>query len=95
MTSDIWTLIEDAPANCKGVAELYDWSTNYDSNEGPFTLLLDLIGWSEDNVGETLYRGNLGYVEAAKLADALKEWANMPSAVEQFIDNLLNAEIAE
>jgi len=92
----IWTLLEqDAPKGCEGVQELYSWSLNYDAGKGPFTLFLDLIGWSEDNIGEPLYSlkdASLGYLELSKLAAALTEYADRPNEVREYTDALLEAE---
>lgn len=89
-------LTETPPDGCSDVADLYDWSLNYDAGKGPFTLFCDLIGWSEDEIGETLYdlkSASLGYVELGKLADALTEYANRPHDVRAFVDALLVAEV--
>lgn len=96
---DVWTLLEqDAPSGCAGVQDLYSWSLNYDAGRGPFTLFLDLIGWSEDNYGETLYSVNncspLGYVEIGKLAAALTAYADRPHDVLEYVDTLMEAESA-
>jgi hypothetical protein len=94
-TRDVWELTEDPPKGCADTASLWHWSTNYDSGKGPMTLFLDLIGWSEKNIGEPIYSlkdAFLGWVELDKLADALKEYANDPSRVQAFVDQLLEAE---
>jgi hypothetical protein len=92
----IWELLEqDAPKDCEAIQDLYSWSMNYDPGKGPMTLFLDLIGWSQDNIGEPLYNladASLGYVELGKLADALSAYADCPSAVIQYVDELLEAE---
>ena len=92
---DVWQLLDEAPVTCEETADLYHWSTNYDAGKGPFTLFLDLIGWSEDELGETIYdltTKSLGYVELDKLADALKEYATNPGDVREFVDALITAE---
>ena len=94
---DVWQLLEDAPSGCDAVASLYQWSTNYDCGKGPFTLFIDLIGWSEDNIGSTIYpysdlQGSLGYVELDKLADALTAYADRPHDVSDYVSALLEAE---
>jgi hypothetical protein len=99
-TTDIWTMLEeDAPTGCAAVQDLYSWSLNYDAGKGPMTLYLDLIGWSEDNIGEALYdlsRGGstLGYVEISKLAAALSEYAEHPHKVRDYVNALVEAESA-
>ncbi len=92
--TNVWTLIEDAPKACEATGNLYHWSTNYDAGKGPFTLFLDLIGWSEEELGEPLY-ASLGYVELGKLGDALNEYADRPSEVREFVDALLTAEMED
>jgi len=52
---DVWQLIEDAPMNVWAVSDLYSWSTNYESGSGPFALFLDLIGWSDEEIGTPIY----------------------------------------
>ena len=89
---DVWSFTENAPDYCSDVADLWHWSTNYDAGKGPFTLFVDLIGWSEDNIGETLYdltSANLGYLELSKLADALKQYTDRPQDVRAWVDELL------
>ena len=93
---DIWALLEaDAPDGCDDVQDLYSWSLNYDAGKGPFTLLLDLIGWSEDNIGEPMFdlrASHLGYLECAKLGAALTAYADRPQDVKEYIDQLMEAE---
>ena len=93
---NIWAMLEeDAPNGCEAVQDLYSWSLNYDAGKGPFTLLLDLIGWSEDEIGEPMYNltsSSLGYVELDKLASALKEYADRPHEVRGYVDALMEAE---
>jgi hypothetical protein len=93
-----WQLLEqDAPQGCEAVQDLYSWSTNYDAGKGPFTLFLDLIGWSEDEMGEDIYAykdRSLGYVELDKLALALVEYADRPNDVKEYVGELMAAESA-
>jgi hypothetical protein len=99
MTTDIWQMLEqDAPAGCAAVQDLYSWSLNYDAGRGPFTLYLDLLGWSEDHFGETMFSlsdASLGYLELEKLAAALTEYADRPHEVRAYVDALMEAESAE
>lgn len=92
---DVWQLTEDPPDYAKETASLYHWSTNFDPGKGPFTLFLDLIGWSDENIGEPLYSlkdVRLGYLELHYLADALKEYTENPHSVAAFVDELMEAE---
>jgi hypothetical protein len=95
-----WDLIENPPANVVEVNELIHWSMNYDIKTGtPYHLFLDLIGYSFDNYGGSLYKGNprnvLGFMEIDYLGDALKEYATNPQAVEAWIEALIDAETYE
>lgn len=96
---DIWALLgQDAPDGCASVQDLYSWSLNYDSGRGPFVLFLDLIGYSEEEYGETLYNmrtASLGYLELDKLADALKEYIDAPGAVTGYVARLMLAEAGD
>lgn len=96
---DIWELLEqDAPDGCSAVQDLYSWSLNYDAGKGPFTLFCDLIGWSQDELGETMYNlrdASLGYVELSKLAHALEEYADQPTNVREYVEQLIATESGE
>lgn len=95
MSNKTYELTENAPEYARAVADLYDWSMNFDAGKGPFSLFADLIGWSEDELGEPIYNlkdASLGYLELSKLADALKEYAENPSDVRRFVDELIAAE---
>ena len=75
------------------VRRLFDWSINYDSYKNPYCLFLDLIGWSHDTLGESLYKDDpsdvLGYVELEMLIDALIEFRNAPDDdIYEFVNNL-------
>ncbi len=90
-TQDVWTFTENAPEYVRATADLWHWSTNYPAGCGPITLMLDLIGWTEDNFGENIYHapdGGLGYLELGKLAAALSEYADRPQDVREWIDTL-------
>lgn len=97
MTTDIWTLLEQgAPPGCEAVQDLYSWSLNYDPGRGPFALFLDLIGWSEDELGEPIYSlkdASLGYLELGKLAESLTEYADRPRDVREYVELLMAAEM--
>jgi hypothetical protein len=96
---DVWEMLEqDAPNGCEGVQDLYSWSLNFDAGRGPFSLFVDLIGWSDEHFGEPIYNlsdMSLGYLELGKLAAALTEYADRPQDVTAYVDALLNAESAE
>lgn len=93
---DVWEYHESAPAYVEATADLWHWSTNYDAGKGPFTLFLDLIGWSEDEIGEPLYSlkdASLGYLELDKLGAALREYSDRPTDVRAWVDGLIAAEV--
>lgn len=96
MDKDIWALLEEtAPDGCDEVQDLYSWSLNYDAGKGPFTLFLDMIGWTDDVLGMTLYdfaSRSLGYLELGKLAQALTQYADRPHDVREYVDLLMDAE---
>ncbi len=89
--TDVWTFTEEAPNYVSATANLWYWSTNYDAGRGPISLFLDLIGWSDENLGEPIYdlaNASLGYVELSKLAAALTEYADRPHDVYAWISEL-------
>ena len=97
---NFWELLQDPPANVSETNALIEWSMNYDIKTGtPYHLFLDLIGYSHENYGEALYKGNprnvLGFMEIDYLGDALKEYATNPQEVEAWIDALTEAEAGE
>lgn len=97
----IWDLLEDSKPNVKHTAGLIDWSMNYDQKTGtPYHIFLDLIGYSMDEFGSNLFNYSnvqkvLGYMELDYLADALKEYAENPQAVLDFIKAIDEAERGE
>jgi hypothetical protein len=93
---DFFDLIENAPENLQGVARLASWSTNYDTRTGtPFGVFLDLIGYSEEEFGENLVskpQRVLDYIGTDHLADALRNFADRPNDVRDFVQKLILAE---
>jgi hypothetical protein len=82
-----YDLLEASAENTEAVAKLISWSENYDFPT-PASLFLDLIGYSEEEFGDRLCREdlpNLGYLELDMLADALKQYADTPMAVYDFV----------
>ena len=78
------------------ISGLYDWSTNYEYPT-PFTYFLDLIGYSDEMVGDNLadwskVATNLQYLELDYLGDALKEYATYGAGAYRFVLELLEAE---
>ena len=93
-----WELLETPAIETSNTADLILWSMNYDIKTGtPYHIFLDLIGYSDENYGENIFKGRvssvLGYMELDYLGDALKEYATNPQAVNDFIDSLTAAEL--
>ena len=75
---------------------LQHWSTNFQSGQGPFSLFLDIIGWSEEQLGEnitTVDSSLLGYKEIGLLADALLDYSNYPNEVMEYANFLIECEV--
>lgn len=93
---DVWEFLEQERPQARHTADLFRWSLNYDHGRRPFDLFADMIGYSAEHLGTSLfagdYAGTVGYLEADYLADALKEWATNPQAVEQWITDLFACE---
>jgi len=95
---DIWEFLDESSGrNIVGdIADMYHWSTNYDPGAGPFTLFLDLIGWSDENAGTSLYTGSqLGYVEMDMLGRCLVIYSDNPRSVDEWLEELMNLELGE
>jgi len=98
-TETIWELMENPPVQAVNTSALLEWSMNFDHKLGatPYTIFLDLIGYSADQYGAPLSSLDevhrvLGYMELDYLGDALKEYADNPKAVLQFIQDIQTAE---
>lgn len=98
-TKDVWEFLDTETTNCEQVRALVNWSTNYDIKEGtPYLVFLDLIGYSWEQYGMNFVSNPskvLGYMELDDLADALKEYANNPTAVLNWIEQLDQIERGE
>lgn len=96
-TLSLEELLETNEARFAEITSLYNWSFNYDAGKTPFTLLIDLIGYTADNYGDNLYniaKTPLGYLELDYLADAMKEYASIGSDAYDYIVAILDAESA-
>ena len=92
-TLSVWEFLERENTKAPQAEALYRWGLNCDRYNNPFLLYLDLIGWSDDNYGANVgQHTRQGYTEADYLADALKEWAVNPHAVENWLDDLMDTE---
>lgn len=95
MTDTFYALLENPPEGCEAVAQLWHWSLNYDPGKGPATLFLDLVGWSQDELGEALYSlsgASLGYRELEELHDALGDYVKDPQGVRDYVQRVICAE---
>ena len=95
-----WDLLETPSNEVADVTELIYWSMNYDIKTGtPYHLFLDLIGYSFENFGERLYKGEpmaiLGHLEMDLIGKAMIEYSKNPQAVIDWIDLLMEAETME
>ena len=96
MTDTQYELLDKAPAYAEATARLWSWSENYDYPT-PASLFLDLIGYSDEHVGEPLFdlrqvANRLGYLEIDMLANALKEYADRPGDVMEYVERLAIAD---
>lgn len=95
-TENLWDLLENPPTYAEATARLYSWSLNHEFFS-PFRKFLDLIGYSEDYIGEPIADWTkpsefLGYMELGYLAQGLEEYSNRPQEVENYIQKLIAAE---
>jgi hypothetical protein len=97
-TQKFFDLCDTAPDYAGDTAHLFSWCEgNYDF-PAPSSLFLDLVGYSEDNHGESLTARkmpSLGYLEIDLLAKALTEYAKRPNDVRAFVDKLMNSYFEE
>jgi len=83
------------------ITALFNWSMNYEAGKTPFTIFIDLIGYSDNEIGmkifdysESIFK-TLGYLELDYLGDALKEYATIGSDAYDYVVAILNAEAGE
>lgn len=86
-------VLDNLPENMNGIRRLFSWSENYDF-PSPATLFLDLIGWSDETHGETMFdmskvSERFEYLELDMLADALKEYAAYPSECMSVLNSVM------
>lgn len=96
-TGSLEFVSEHTPTYAESVGQLYSWSANFQDFQ-PFRKFLDLIGYSEEDLGTALGdwkepASSLGYQELAYLADALTEYANRPNDVVEFIKEVMAVEM--
>jgi hypothetical protein len=94
----VWTYTENAPAYAGAIAYLWGWSLNYDHQNAPFPLFLDLVGYSQERWGSkcsvwgTTETNGLGWLELDLLAKALIEYADNPHDCDRWLDGLHECE---
>lgn len=89
-----WEMLDtDHPEYVVDTVGLVNWSHNC-SHPTPFALFLDLIGWSETELGENITSKlpTLGYLELDYLAGALVEYSKRPQDVHQWVNQLMREE---
>ena len=92
-TFTVWDYLERENPHAPHTQSLYSWGLNCNRDANPFTLFLDLIGWSDEHYGERFApSGSLGYMELGHLADALNEYTNDPERVRSWVDGLMSCE---
>jgi hypothetical protein len=95
-TTQLEELLEKGEERFPHIVGLYQWSTNYDAGKTPFTLFIDLIGYTQEEYGKAIYdldKPQLGYLELDYLGDALKEYATTGQDAYDFVVRILNAEM--
>ena len=94
-------VLEQGGERFGNIVALYEWSLNYEVGKTPFTLFIDLIGYSEEEFGSKVFdyqqgiHKTLGYLELDYLGDALKEYATIGSDAYDFVAELMRAEAGE
>lgn len=92
-TQKFFDLCDAAPDYAEHTAHLFSWCEgNYDF-PAPSSLFLDLVGYSEDHMGENLTARKMplmGYLEIDMLAKALTEYAKRPNDVREFVEKIMN-----
>lgn len=94
------TLLEEGEERFPHITDLYRWSLNYEAGKTPFTLFIDLIGYTSMEYGRAIFDLNniskvIGYLEADYLGDALKEYANKGEDAYIYVEMILDAEVVE
>ena len=93
-TQRYYDLLDNAPTELEPIARLFRWSQNYDYPT-PATLYLDLVGYSEEELGERLCSETmpaLGYLELHYLGAALMTYSDRPQEAAQYVQRVLDAE---
>lgn len=94
-TKTLEELLDNPPRYLRPVAWLAAWSDNESYETGSAWLeFLDLTGISNHRYGAHVNRPEYcpGYLEADGLADCLKQWANRPQEVEDYVNAIMDAD---
>lgn len=98
MSSKLEQLFDNPPERFKSLVGMWQWSYNCEAPT-PSAIFLDLVGWSEETLGDSLAlgkpgwdAGSLGAVELSYLGDALSEYADRPTDARTLVWELLDAE---
>ena len=91
-----YAIIESASHHVEATANLASWSGNYD-HPTPFALFLDIIGVSDEQYGEPMFDlkqcpSKMGFLEIGMLGEALREYADNPGDVTEWVNALLAAD---
>ena len=85
------------PAN-EAIARLYEWSTNFQFPT-PYSLFLDLIGYSKDELDYNLVTDPsslvMGYLELSLLGEALSVVGQYGESAYDYAVAIVNAEVGE
>jgi hypothetical protein len=86
--TDKWELLENAPEFAEHTAGLISWSHNWNAGDtsSPIIPFLALIGYFDDVIGvEKVEISRTGFLEMSYIADALREYADRPNDVWEFV----------
>lgn len=92
-----YELLDNAPEKLEPIARLFRWSENYNFPT-PASLYLDLVGYSEDELGVRLCEEKmpaLGYLELYYLGEALSCYSDRPQDAADYVQRILFAEHEE
>ncbi len=76
------------------IEALHGLGFNYEYDKNPFLTFLDLIGFSQENYGQSFHKEpELDFMAMEYLADALKKYGRNPEDAIRFIELLLEEEL--
>jgi len=89
-------IIETKGDKFPAVVDFYQWSANYEY-PSPFSYFLDLIGYSSEELEDTLgdwakVKEKIDYLELRYFSEALAEYVENPHAVYALIKELVDLE---